>query len=165
MCIRDRIISILYYYYYYFSEKMASAYSDELTAKNIQRQERRKENERFEAMNQEYWQNNIWKPMMKKEEGGEKKKEEEEEKKKKKEEEKKEEKKMSPEDRFDFDVERARCLMERKQLLLTQAARRDKWRQEKGYTMPTELDQEKEEEMRHQRVLPCLLYTSDAADE
>ena len=92
---------------------MASAYPDEPTAKSIQREERRKENERYEAMNQEYWQNKIWKPMMKKEEGGEKKKEEEEKKKKEKE----EEKKMSPEDRYDFDVERARCLMERLSLI------------------------------------------------
>ena len=131
---------------------MASAFpDDEEIAKHIRRQEIDEENERFETMNQAYWHNNIWKPMMKKEEGGEKKKEEEEKKKKK---EKEEEKKMSPEDRYDFDVERARCLMERKQLLLTQAARQEKWKKEKGYSMPTELDQEKEEKKKEEERAP-----------
>ena len=129
---------------------MASAFpDDEEIAKHIRRQEIDEENERFETMNQAYWHNNIWKPMMKKEEGGEKKKEEEEKKKKKE-----EEKKMSPEDRYDFDVERARCLMERKQLLLTQAARQEKWKKEKGYSMPTELDQEKEEKKKEEERAP-----------
>ena len=129
---------------------MASAFpDDEEIAKHIRRQEIDEENERFETMNQAYWHNNIWKPMMKKEEGGEKKKEEEEKKKKKE-----EEKKMSPEDRYDFDVERARCLMERKQLLRTQAARQEKWKKEKGYSMPTELDQEKEEKKKEEERAP-----------